>query len=92
MSLLVLTTGVLVRPVIAILLPIAEESPLDAVAISAGQVILLADGLISKEQRLHLLLFGLAVAVLHSTLPVAGLLLNVEGQPGRTTDGLQTLE
>lgn len=44
------------------------------------------------QQRLHTTLLVLALAVLHRLLPVAGLLLNVEVQTGRTTDGLKTLQ
>ena len=87
-----LTTGVLIGAVIAVLVTVAEEPPLDAVAVAAGQVVLLADGLVGEEEGLHLLLLGLGVAVLDGGLPVAGLLLNVEGQAGGTADGLETLK
>ncbi len=87
-----LTASILVRPVIAVLGPVAEESPLYAVSISAGQIVLLADGLVREEQRLGLLLLGHLVAVGDGPLPVAGLLLQVEGQAGRAADGLQALE
>jgi hypothetical protein len=87
-----LTASVLVRPVIAVLGPVAEESPLDTVAVPTGQVVLLADGLVREEQRLGLLLLGHLVAVGDGPLPVAGLLLQVEGQAGRAADGLQALE
>ncbi len=83
-----ITAGIFVRSIIAVLLPIAEEPPLDAVAIPTGQVVLLADGLVCEEERLHLLLFGLAIAVLHSSLPVTRLLLDVEGQTSWTANGL----
>ncbi len=70
-----LTASVLVRPVIAVLGPVAEEPPLDTVAVPTGQVVLLADGLVREEQRLGLLLLGHLVAVGDGPLPVAGLLL-----------------
>ncbi len=49
-----LTASVLIRSVVAIFLAVAEEAALDAVAVAAGKVVFLADGLIGKEQRLHL--------------------------------------
>ena len=85
-------TGVLVRAIVAVLLSVTEEAALNAVAVTAGEVVLLADGLVGEEQGLDLLLLGLGVAVLDGGLPVAGLLLNVEGQAGGTADGLETLK
>lgn len=70
---------------------VAEETALDAVSISAGEMVLLTNGLVGEEQRLDLLFLGLELAVLDGGLPVASLLLNVEGQTGGTTDGLETL-
>lgn len=87
-----LTTGVFVRAVVAVLVAVAEEAALDAVAVAAGQVVLLADGLVGEEERLDLLLLRLGLAVRHGRLPVARLLLDVERQAGRTPDGLQALE
>ena len=87
-----LTASVLVRAVVAVLGAVAEEPPLDTVAVPAGQVVLLADGLVREEERLGLLLLGHLVAVGDGPLPVAGLLLQVEGQAGRTADSLQALQ
>ena len=88
----ILTTSIFVRSVITIPLVVTELAPLDAVAVSAGQVVLLAQGRVREEQGLHFLLPGLCVAVANGVLPIASLLLNVERQAGRATDGLETLE
>lgn len=87
-----LTAGVLVGPVGAVLHTVAEESALLAVTVTAGQEVFVANRLVRHEQRLHLPLLGQLVAVLNRVLPVAGLLLEVEGQTGRTADGLQALK
>jgi hypothetical protein len=87
-----LTTRVLVGSVGAVFLAIAEESALDAVAVTAGEESVLAERLVGDQQRLHLALFVLQLAVLHRIFPVASLLLDVEVQTGRTTNGLETLE
>ena len=89
---LFLTACVFVRAVVAVLVAVAEESALDAVSVSAGQVVLLADGLVGEEERLHLLLLRLGLAVRHGRLPVARLLLDVERQARRTPDRLQALQ
>ena len=89
---LFLTACVFVRAVVAVLVAVAEEAALDAVAVAAGQVVLLADGLVGEEQRLHLLLLRLGLAVVHGRLPVARLLLDVERQARGTPDGLQALK
>jgi hypothetical protein len=81
---------VLIGSIAAVLGSVTEETSLDAVAIAASQVVLLADGLLGVEQRLDLLLSGLGVAVPDGGLPVAGLLLDIEGQTSWTTNGLET--
>ena len=86
-----LTACVFVGAVVAVLVAVAEEAALDAVAVAAGEVVLLADGLVGEEQRLHLLLLRLGLAVGHRRLPVARLLLDVERQARRTPDRLQAL-
>lgn len=87
----VLTTGVLIGSIRAILLAVAEESALNAVSIAAGEESVLAQGLIRMEQGLHAALLVLGLAVLHRLLPVASLLLDIEVQTSRATDGLQAL-
>lgn len=52
----------------------------------------LAEGLDGVEERLHDLCLFLPVAVLDVGLPVAGLLLQVEGQAVRATQRLETLQ
>jgi hypothetical protein len=86
-----LTTRVLIRAVIAVLFAIAEQTALDAVAVAAREEPVLAQWLVRDEQRLHLALLVLQLAVLDGILPVARLLLDVKVQTGWTADGLQTL-
>merc|ERR1712047_124856 len=45
--------------------------------------------LVGAEKRLHLPFLGQLVTVLHSPLPITSLLLQVEGETRRTSDGLQ---
>lgn len=52
----------------------------------------MAQWLVGDEQRLHLALLVLRLAVLHRIFPVARLLLDVEVQTGWTTNGLQALK
>jgi hypothetical protein len=85
----VFAASVLVGSVAAVLDSVTEESLLEAVSVSAGQVIVLADRLVRAQQRLDFALPGQLVAVVHCVLPVAGLLLEVEGEAGWTTDGLE---
>jgi hypothetical protein len=82
--------SVLIGAIVALFLTVAEETAFDAVSISAGEMVLLTNGLVSEEQRLDLLLLGLGFAVLDGGLPVASLLLDVEGQASGATDGLET--
>jgi hypothetical protein len=91
LSLMYLTASVLIGSVVAVLITVAEETPLDAVSVSAGEEVLLTDGLVGKEQRLHLLLLRLCITIADGGLPVARLLLDVEGEAGRASDGLQAL-
>ena len=51
----------------------------------------LAEWLIGAQNRLHFALLLFLQAVLDLLLPVARLLLDVEGKTGRATNGLQTL-
>ena len=87
-----LTAGIFIRAVVAVLVAVAEEAPLDAIAVAAGQIVFLANGLIGEQKRFHFLLLGLSVAVFNRVLPIAGLLLDVEGETRGATDGLQTLQ
>ena len=88
-----LTTNILVRPVSAVLLAVAEEILLDAGAVTAGQLTgLVTQGRVGHQQRLHLPLPGQFITVLHSPFPVAGLLFEIESQTWRTSDSLQTLQ
>lgn len=88
----IITASVLVGAIVTVLVAITEKATLDAVAVTASQVVLLADGLVGDEQGLYLLLPGLEIAVLDRIFPVASLLLNIKSQTGRTTDGLETLK
>lgn len=87
-----LTARVFVGTVAAVLLAVAEEAALDAVSVAARQEAVLAERLVGDEQRLHLALLVLRLAVLHRILPVARLLLDVEVQTGWTANGLQALK
>lgn len=82
--------SVLIGAVVALFLTVAEETAFNAVSISASKMVLLTNGLVGEEQRLDLLLLGLELAILDGGLPVASLLLDVEGQTGGTADGLKT--
>lgn len=84
-----LTANVFVGAVSAVLLSVAEETPLDAGAVSAGQVAVLAERFLRVEQRLGLPLFVLQFAVVNGVFPVAGLLVDVEVQTGRASYRLQ---
>ena len=86
-----LTTTVLVGSIGAVFLSVAEEATLNAVAVSAGEEALLAQGLVGVQERLDLTLLVLQLAVLHGVLPVARLLLNVKIQTGWATNRLQAL-
>lgn len=86
-----LTARVLVGAVDTVLLSVAEEAALHARGVPAGQVAVLAQGLVRVQQRLHLPLLVLQLAVLHRVLPVTRLLLYVEVESGRTTDSLNAL-
>ena len=83
-----LTASILIGAIVAVLGSVAEEPALNTVPVPAGQVVLLADGLVREEERLGLLLLGHLVAVGDGPLPVAGLLLQVEGQAERTAYSL----
>ena len=87
-----LTASILIGAIVAVLGSVAEEPALNTVPVPAGQVVLLADGLLGVEQRLDLLLPGLCVAVPDGGLPVASLLLDVEGQASWATNGLEALK
>ena len=69
-----LTAGVLVRAVATVLLAVAEQAALDAVTVAAGKEPVLAQWLVRDQQRLHLALLVLKLAVLYRVLPVAGLI------------------
>jgi hypothetical protein len=86
-----LTTRVLVGSIGAVFLAVAEEPTLNAVAITASEETILTERLVGDQQRLHLALLVLQLAVLHRVLPIAGLLLDIEVQAGRTANGLETL-
>ena len=87
-----LTASVLIGAIVTILVSVTEETPLDTVAVTASEIVLLADGLVGEEKRLHLLLLGLGITVLDGGLPVTGLLLDIEGQTSWATNSLETLE
>lgn len=87
-----LTASVLIGTIGAVLLAVAEQTTLNAVAIAAGQEAVLAEWLVCVQQRLHTALLVLALAVLNRLLPVAGLLLNIEVQTSGAANSLQTLQ
>lgn len=87
-----LTARVFVGAVAAVLLAVAEEAALDTVSVAAREEAVLAERLVGDEQRFHLALLVLRLAVLHRILPVARLLLDVEVQTSWTTNGLQALK
>ena len=86
-----ITTCIFIRSISAVLLPITEEALLDANGVPTGELVGLTEGLVRAQERLHFLLLGELITVLHSPLPVTGLLLQVKRQTGRAADGLQTL-
>lgn len=86
-----LTARIFVGAIGAILLSVTEQTAFNAVSVTAGQETVLTKRLVGHEQRLHLSLFALELAVLNGLLPVTGLFLDVEEETGRATDGLQTL-
>lgn len=86
-----LTATVLIGSVKAILFTIAEETALDAIAITARERALRTYRLIGVQERLHFALLVFQLAILDGVLPVACLFLNVKEQTGWTTDRLQTL-
>jgi hypothetical protein len=88
-GIVIFAAGVLVGPVAAVLDSVAEKSLLKAVAIAAGQVVVLTDRLVCAQQRLHFALPGQLVTVVHRVLPVASLFLEVECEAGRAADGLE---
>lgn len=87
-----LTARVLVGTVGAVFFSVAEESAFNTLTITASQVSFFTKRLISDQQRLHLALFVLQLAILHSTFPVTSLLFNIEVQTGWATNGLKTLK
>ena len=87
----ILTAGIFVRAVCAIFLSITEKVLAYTDGISACKLVVLTERLISAEQRLHLLLLGQLITVLHSPLPITRLLLQVEGEARGASDGLQAL-
>ena len=87
-----LTADVLIGGISAVGLSVTEQVLGDAGAVTAGQLIGGgAEGLVGVEARQHQLGPLRLVTVGHSVLPVAGLLLEVERQPGRAPDLLETL-
>jgi hypothetical protein len=88
-GIIILSARVFVRAVAAILDSITEEPLLETVSVSTCQMVVLANGFIRAQQRLHLSLPGQLITVLHCVLPIAGLFLQIEGKAGRTTDGLK---
>lgn len=84
-----LTADIFVRSIGAILLPVAEEAPLDARTVAASEEAVLAERLLGVQKRLRLPLLVLQLAVVHRVLPVAGLLVDVEVQSSRAPDRLQ---
>jgi len=85
-----LTANVLIGAIGTILLPVAEETSLDTGSVSAREIAVLAERLLGIEQGLGLPLLVLQLAIVHGVLPIAGLLVDVKVQPGRTSDRLQT--
>ena len=86
------TAGVFIRPVIAVLVSVAEKTLVDADGVTTRELPDLTEGFICAEQRLNLPLLGQLVTVLHSPLPITRLLLQVKRQTRGASDGLQALE
>ena len=84
-----LTANVFVRSVRAVLLPVAEEAPLDARAVAASEEAILTEWFLGVEQRLRLSFFVLQFAVVHGIFPVAGLFIDVKVQSRGTPDCLE---
>lgn len=84
-----LTAYIFVGSVGAILLPVAEQSPLDAGTVAARQESVLAQGFLGIEEGFRLPLLVLQLAIIHRVLPIARLLVDVEVQPCRAPDRLQ---
>ena len=87
-----LTTRVLIRSIITVLVTITEQFFRNTSLISARQLVgSITDWLISHQQRLHLPLPGQEMTIVDGGLPVTGLLLKIKSKAWRTSDLLQTL-
>lgn len=87
-----LTTSVFVGPIRTILLSVTEQPPLYTISITTSEESILTQRLIRKQQRLHLPLLVLQLAILHGILPIASLLIDIEVQTSGTTDRLKPLQ
>lgn len=90
--LILLTASVFVRAIGAIFLSVTEETSLDAVTVAAGQRTVRTQGFVGVEQRFDLTFLVLQLAIFDGVFPVARLLVDVEVETGRTTDGLKSLK
>ena len=86
-----LTAGIFIRAVVAVLVAVTEKTLVNADGVTARKLSNLTERLICAEQRLHLLLLGQLITVLHSPLPITRLLLQVKGEARGASDGLQAL-
>ena len=86
-----LTAGIFIGTVVTVLVAVTEKSLVNADGVSACELANLTEGLVGAEKRLHLSFLGQLVTVLHSPLPITRLLLQIEGETRRTSDGLQAL-
>lgn len=82
---------VLIGAIAAVGRSVTEFLLLDTIAVATGQLASLTDRLVCGQQRQNEARLLELFAVLYVRLPVAGLLLDIERQSGRTTESEQTL-
>lgn len=83
-------TGVLVGLIDTVIFAIAKEDSIHAFSITAGQLVLLTEGLEGVEERFGEPLLFFLVAVFDVAFPVTGLEIQVERQSVRTSQCLET--
>lgn len=87
-----LTTSCLIGSIAAVFLTVTEQTPFNTLSVTARQFPIGTYRFVGKQHGFDFTLFVLQFAILHGIPPIASLLLDVEIQTGRTTDGLQTLQ
>jgi hypothetical protein len=81
--------GVFVGSVVAVGNSVTEQTCLDAVAISAGEMVFLADGFVGGQQRFHFFFFGQLIAVCHHLFPITSLFFQIKCKSWWAADRLE---